>query len=70
METIAASPLKSFALRFAVFFPIFLLSRVLFGAGILRFILAFALTRWIDPVRRYKAKNRPLDTKQLADTFS
>lgn len=68
MDTIIQSRWKSFALRFAIFFPIFLASRLLFGAGLLRFLIAYALTFWIDPVRRAKAKakaNGPAELKQV-----
>lgn len=67
MENIANSRWKSFLVRFAIFFPIFLLSRILFGGGFIRFALAWWLTTWIDPVRRYKQrqKNEPERLKQI-----
>jgi hypothetical protein len=69
MNEIINSRWKSFAVRFAVFFPIFLASRLLFGAGLLRFLIAFALTRWIDPVRRAKAKSKADGQSYLRQVF-
>jgi len=30
----------------------------LFGAGLLRFLVAFGIGRWVDPVRRAKARKK------------
>jgi hypothetical protein len=69
LDTIIQSRWKSFALRFAVFFPIFFASRLLFGAGFLRFLIACALTHWIDPVRRAKAKTKANGPAELEEVF-
>jgi hypothetical protein len=65
MEKILESRWKRFAVRFAVYFPIFLASRLLFGAGILRWIIAYFIARWIDPVRRAQAKAKQSNLKEI-----
>jgi len=69
LDTIIQSRWKSFALRFAIFFPIFLASRLLFGAGLLRLIIAYALMTWIDPVRRANAKAKANGRAELGQVF-
>lgn len=58
MDSVIGSRWKSFAVRFAIYFPLFMVSRLLFGAGLLRFLVAFGIGRWIDPVRRAKARRK------------
>jgi len=58
MDNVIDSRWKSFAVRFAIYFPLFLISRLLFGAGLLRFLVAFGIGRWVDPVRRAKARKK------------
>lgn len=58
MENIINSRWKSFLVRFAIFFPIFLVSRLLFGAGLIRLIIAYLIATWIDPVRRARTRQK------------
>lgn len=60
MEYIANSRWKTWVVRFVIFFPIFLLARLLLGKGLIPFAIAYLIMIWIDPVRRTKARRKQL----------
>lgn len=60
MDYIASSRWKTWAVRFAIFFPIFLLARQLLGHWLIAFAIAYPLMIWIDPVRRTRSRQRQM----------